>query len=220
MLHSAPPLSAGGSPCLPSRTMESPCHSNDNRVRSAHTGPLRICLHVCCGPCATVAIERLMASGTVLACWYNPNIYPPAEYRRRLAAARKVCEYFGVELAEGPYEHDRWLHAVRGLEEEPEGGSRCRLCIGMRLEAAAQRALAAGCHALTTTLTLGPQKNVRLIHDIGREIADRAGLRWLEETFRKGDGFRRSVELSRQLDLYRQDYCGCEFSLRERHERT
>ena len=176
----------------------------------------RLVLHVCCGPCATVALERLVERFRVEAYFYNPNLWPRDEYDRRLDAARRVCERFGVPLAVGPEDFDAWREAVRGLEDEPEGGRRCDVCIAMRLRGAAEWAAERGAQWLTTTLTVGPQKRVERIHEVGRKIAEAHGLRWLDETFRKRGGFQRSVEISRELDLYRQDYCGCEFSFRER----
>ncbi|MBC7288160.1 MAG: epoxyqueuosine reductase QueH [Armatimonadetes bacterium] len=173
-----------------------------------------IALHICCGPCATAALERLSGRFRVLACWYNPNIWPPDEYQRRLSTARYLCDYFGAALHVGPSDFDTWREAVRGLEEEPEGGRRCEMCISLRLRYAAGWARTQGAQWLSTTLTVGPQKRVETIHQLGRQIAHAAGMQWLEETFRKRGGFQRSVELSRELGLYRQDYCGCIFSQR------
>ena len=177
-------------------------------------------LHVCCGPCATVAIERLLPRFRLVCIWYNPNIYPPEEYQRRLANAIRACESFGLRLQQLSTSHRAWLEAVRGLEDAVEGRERCDVCIGLRLRAAAEAAAQAGCEYLCTTLTVGPQKNAEQIHRLGEHIAGQVGLRWLAETFRKKDGFRRSVELSRKLGLYRQDYCGCEFSLRQRRRQS
>ncbi len=166
-----------------------------------------------------MALERLLPRFHVLPYWYNPNLSPPEEHSARLAAAQRACEHFGLTLHEGPADSDRWLAAVAGLEDEPEGGARCLVCFRVRLEEAARWARGRGCRLLTTTLTVGPQKVVEVIHRIGREVAQGAGLAWLDETFRKADGFRRSVELAEELGLYRQDYCGCAFSLAERRRR-
>ncbi len=178
-----------------------------------------IALHVCCGPCATVALERLVARGRVVAIWYNPNIHPVDEYRRRLEAARAVSRHFGVAMVELEPDVQAWFEAVRGLEGEPEGGKRCEVCIAMRLEGAAREAAKWGCASLTTTLTVGPQKDVEKIHCIGQRIAQRFGLEWIAETFRKAGGFQRSVQISKELGLYRQNYCGCIFSKREAEQR-
>lgn len=182
-------------------------------------GKPRLGLHVCCGGCATVALERLLPRFQVLPYWYNPNLSPPKEHSARLAAARRACEHFRLVLHEGPADFARWRAAVAGLEGEPEGGARCLVCFRLRLERAADWASDRGCRLLTTTLTVGPQKIVEEIHRIGEEVAQEAGLAWVGETFRKADGFRRSVELSQELGLYRQDYCGCAFSFARRELR-
>ena len=187
-------------------------------AREGGQRPLLV-LHVCCGPCATVALERLVRRFHVLAYWYNPNLWPIEEYQRRLENARRVCSHFGVELVEGPADFEAWREAVRGLEDEPEGGRRCDICVAWRLRRVAEWAAEKQAEWLTTTLTVGPQKNVERIHQIGRKIAEAHGIQWLAETFRKRGGFQRSVKISRELGLYRQDYCGCEFSFRERQAR-
>jgi len=179
-----------------------------------------VALHVCCGGCATVALERLTQRGPVVAVWYNPNLFPETEHEARKQAARRACEDFGVELVEGPYEHERWLKAVAGLEGEPERGRRCDVCFAMRFGWAADWAARRGLRYLTSTLTVGPQKVVEVIHHIGCQEAAARGLQWVAVTFRKQGGFQRSVQLSRQLGLYRQDYCGCEFSLAERRRQS
>jgi len=156
-------------------------------------------------------MERLLPRFDVTAVWYNPNITDPAEHCRRLEAARCACAAFGVRLVELGYDPARFYEAVRGLEGEPEGGRRCDVCVTLRLETVAQWAEAEGLEVLATTLSVGPQKRVQQIHAAGREAAQRRGLNWLEDTFRKAGGFPRSVELSQRLGLYRQGYCGCEF---------
>ena len=177
----------------------------------------RLALHVCCGPCATVCLERLTPRFDVVPIWYNPNIYPQEEYDRRLEAAIAACASFGLALTILEAPHSAWLALVEGLEDQPEGGSRCLLCLVSRLRWVVPCAEEEGCRVMTTTLTVGPQKDVSMIHALGQEVVERMGedLVWLEETFRKADGYHRSVELSTDLGLYRQHYCGCEFSLRE-----
>lgn len=179
----------------------------------------RLCLHVCCGVCASVALERLVGRYDVIAYWYNPNLSPADEYAARLAAARECCDYFGVVLVEGSEDSEAWLEAVKGLEKEPEGGRRCVECFRFRLSAAASWAEGRECRWLATTLTAGPQKDVAVVHELGRQIAEGSGLEWLEETFRKSGGAHRAALLARELGLYRQDYCGCAFSLAEKQAR-
>ena len=174
----------------------------------------RVLLHICCGPCATHVIESLVPDYEVTGYFFNPNIHPPEEYLRRLQAAREVCARFGVQFIEEPPYPGKFREAVRGLECEPENGARCLVCYGLRLERAASEA-ARGLHdLLATTLTLGPMKKAAVINPIGVEEARRAGVRFLEADWKKHDGFRRSCELSREFGIYRQHYCGCEFSMR------
>ncbi|MEO0085807.1 MAG: epoxyqueuosine reductase QueH [candidate division WOR-3 bacterium] len=171
-------------------------------------------LHICCAPCATEVVRRLLAEYQVFGFFYNPNIHPETEYLRRLAEVQRLSALWRVLVDVGPYNHDRFLEAVRGLENEPEGGRRCESCYRLRLEAAAAAAESNGCRVVASTLTIGPQKHARTINAIGREVCAGHGVEFLEADWKKQDGFRHSVELSRALELYRQSYCGCEFSRR------
>jgi len=173
-------------------------------------------LLACCAPDATVCIERLAPEWQVTVFFYNPNIHPRGEYELRLAEMRKVAQAMGVTLIEGPYEDQLWFEAVRGLEQEPERGRRCAVCFRVRLEETARYALSRGISTFTTTLTVSPHKDAGLISDIGQEVARQHGVEYLAVDFKKKDGFKRSTELSRALGLYRQNYCGCIFSMRRR----
>jgi epoxyqueuosine reductase len=175
----------------------------------------RLLLHVCCGPCATVALERLLPQYEVTAYWYNPNIAPPEEHDLRLEAARVVAAHAGVELVEAGYDPESWEECVSGLEDAPEGGARCEFCFAHRLANAAQYAQANRFTRLACTLTVGPRKNALLINTLGSALATAQGLRFVEADFRKQGGFLRSVELSRELGIYRQTYCGCAYSRRK-----
>jgi predicted adenine nucleotide alpha hydrolase (AANH) superfamily ATPase len=179
----------------------------------------RLCLHVCCGVCASVALERLLPRFHVLPYWYNPNIFPPQEHDLRLAAAAEVCRHFGCVFYKGPEDFSTWREAVRGFEAEVEGGERCKICFRFRLVRAAAWAVSQNCQFLTTTLTVGPRKPVSVIHEVGRVAASDAGLTWLDESFRRGGGFQRAAQLAAALGIYRQNYCGCQFSLAERNAR-
>jgi len=176
----------------------------------------KLLLHVCCAPCATAPIERLRSRGRyeITAFFYNPNIYPRREYELRLDQARRLCLSVGMELAIGPYEPDRFDAAVAGLEDEPEGGRRCRRCFELRLTETARYARLHGFEVFAATLTVSPHKSAKLINELGAAAAGKEGLEFLAEDFKKRDGFRRSVELSREHDLYRQNYCGCRHSMR------
>ena len=166
-------------------------------------------LHVCCGPCAGAVIERLSRLWEVTAVWFNPNIQPEDEHRRRLEAMRIVVERTATPLTVLEYDVERWRELCAELRDEPEGGARCEVCFRMRLEETARWAVAAGIEVITTTLTISPHKDAKRIHEIGAEVAARHGLRFLPEDFKKGGGFQRSVELSREWGLFRQRYCGC-----------
>ena len=171
-------------------------------------------LHICCGPCATHVVDLLTREYEVTGFFYNPNIYPEEEHQKRLAAAREVAQRFAITLREGDYEPEVFFDAVRGLEDEPEGGERCTLCYRMRLAVAADHASAGGFSHLASTLTLGPQKKASVINPIGKQESERAGLVFVEGDWKKKDGFKRSCERSHAFGLYRQNYCGCLFSLR------
>lgn len=171
-------------------------------------------LHLCCGPCATHAVEALAPSYRMVALFYNPNIHPRDEFYRRLEAASAVCRTMGIPLWVPLYDPSSWFRAVRGTESEPEGGARCRLCFSLRLEATARTASEASFDLFATTLTTSPHKDARAIHEQGAHWARIYAVGYLSADFKKRDGYRRSVELSRELGLYRQRYCGCCFSNR------
>ena len=173
----------------------------------------RLLLHVCCGPCATEVVRRLQADYEVVGFFYNPNIAPEDEYRRRLAAVQRLGALLSVPVDVGEYDHDRFQAVARGLESEPEGGARCERCYRLRLEAAVRRAGESGCPVVASTLTIGPGKRAAVIDAIGRELCAGRGIEFLPGDWKKQDGFRRSVEESRRLGLYRQHYCGCEYSI-------
>ncbi len=176
----------------------------------------RLLLHICCGPDATVPWPELTREGFDTAGYfYGGNIHPREEYERRLEAARAAAAAAGGRLFTPVYETGGWFGAVRGLEHEPERGARCAVCFRLQLEAAAVCARKKGFSHLCTTLTISPHKDAALINEIGADVASENGLLWEKRVWRKGDGFRRSVAESRRLGLYRQNYCGCLFSMRE-----
>ncbi len=175
---------------------------------------MKVALHICCAICAAGAAERLVQEGhQVCGFYYNPNIYPEEEYRLRLENARKVAKELGFPLTEGPYDPEEWRKAVVSLENEPEGGKRCPICFKLRLEKTYRFMLDSGCEAFASTLTMGSNKPAILIEKIGQEIG---GDKFLSRDFKKKEGFKRAGELARQWGLYRQNYCGCEHSLRDR----
>lgn len=175
---------------------------------------MSILLHSCCAPCSTEVIERL-GRDDVVVLFYNPNIYPEAEYRKRLCEEIRLCDELGVSFVEGPYDADAWLAAVKGLEQEPENRKRCRVCYRFRLEHTARYAKEHGLHAFATTLTISPHKKAEMINPIGIELGEKYGVEFLAEDFKKRAGFENSVRLSKEHSLYRQHYCGCVFSMGE-----
>lgn len=174
----------------------------------------RLALHVCCGPCASAVIERLAEDWDLDAVWHNPNIQPPEEHQARLESMRTVAGRTATPLAVLEYDVERWEELCAELMDEPEGGARCEVCFRIRLEATARWAVAEGVEVIATTLTISPHKDAERINTIGVEVATRHRLSFLARDFKKDGGFQRSVELSREWDLYRQDYCGCLPSIR------
>ncbi len=173
-------------------------------------------LHSCCGPCSTYCLEVLAEHFNVTVLWYNPNIQPLEEYNLRLENQRKLLKNLKtknkIDLLEIPYNTDEFLTIAKGLENEKEGGARCTQCFILRLEEAARLSKEKGFEYFTTTLTVSPHKNALLINEIGFDMAKKYGVKFLPGDFKKKNGYKRSIELSKQYDLYRQNYCGCVFS--------
>jgi len=174
----------------------------------------KMLLHTCCAPCVTVPLVRLQTEYDIVCFFYNPNIHPEQEYQRRLAELERLASQLGFALLQQPYDADRWMALVTGLENAPERGERCRICYRMRLEATAKFASQEGFDFFTTTLTISPHKDAQMINQLGEQLAHQHGVQFLSENFKKKDGFKQSLELSAQFQLYRQSYCGCLFSLR------
>jgi predicted adenine nucleotide alpha hydrolase (AANH) superfamily ATPase len=173
---------------------------------------MKVVLHICCGVCAAGAAEALAEEGhQVIGFFYNPNIHPALEFQRRLEAAYKVAQKLNFLLEAGPYRPEEWIKMTDSLEHEPEGGKRCQVCYRLRLEKTYEYLISCGADAFATTLTISPHKSARVINNIGQEIG---GDKFLARDFKKNDGFKRAVELTRQWHLYRQDYCGCVYSMR------
>ena len=179
----------------------------------------RLLLHACCAPCSSACLERVVPYFDVTVFYYNPNITEEAEYRKRVEEEKRLIS--GMQLVrpvsflEGEYNPDLFFETVRGLEREPEGGARCMECFRLRLEKTAEAACAAGFDYFTTTLTISPLKSADALNRIGAEAASGKSAVWLPSDFKKKNGFRRSIELSAEYGLYRQNYCGCVFSKRE-----
>lgn len=177
-------------------------------------------LHSCCGPCSSAVIERLSGSYEITVYFYNPNITEKEEYERRKDAQIKFIEQYNgrkqssdrIAFLEGPYDVEAFYHASFGQEKEPEGGKRCVSCFHLRLEKTAETASISGYDYFGTTLTVSPHKNYDLISKIGTNLGVKYRLSFLNEDFKKKDGYKRSIDLSKEYNLYRQNYCGCKFA--------
>ena len=175
-------------------------------------------LHSCCGPCSSAVLERLCAHFRVTLLYYNPNIEPEAEYLHRLSEQKRLLALFPEEipLLECPYGHGAFDAFAPSLAEAPEGGERCLACFALRLGYTAAQAKEHGFEYFTTTLSVSPHKNADDVNRIGAEAGRKAGVKYLFADFKKKNGYLRSLELSKQYGLYRQDYCGCRYSAREK----
>ena len=175
-------------------------------------------LHSCCAPCSSYVLEYLSQYFRITVFYYNPNIYPEEEYRKRVVEQQRLIREMPlkhpVSFIEGDFDDAHYYEAVKGLEREPEGGARCRVCFALRLRETAKRAVLANADYFATTLTISPLKNAAVINEIGEELAGEYGVSWLPSDFKKKNGFKRSGELSARYGLYRQNYCGCVFSMK------
>lgn len=179
-------------------------------------------LHSCCAPCSSYVLETLSRDFSITVFYYNPNIYPEEEYWKRVEEQkefiRRLPAVHPISFMEGVYDKENFYQAVKGLEHIPEGGERCFVCFRLRLGEAVKRAKEGNFDYVTTTLTISPMKNAGKLNQIGEELCKKEGVCWLPSDFKKKNGYKRSTELSREYGMYRQDYCGCVFSLREREQ--
>ena len=176
----------------------------------------KLLLHACCAACRSYVLEYLSRYFSIVLFYYNPNISPQEEYEKRVAEVRRLLQEMPlagpVTLTLGDYEPERFFDLAKGHEAEPEGGDRCTLCYRLRLTEAAQAAKDLACDYFTTTLSISPYKNAEKLNTIGAELAKEYGVPYLFSDFKKRNGYKRSIELSREYNLYRQNYCGCVYS--------
>ena len=181
----------------------------------------KVMLHSCCGPCSTAVLDRLSDVADVTVYYYNPNIHPEAEYRRREIVQQEFIREYNektghdVKFLAAPYDPDAYFDAVKGLEDEPEGGARCRVCFFQRMQATAAKAKELSYDYFTTTLTVSPHKNSQVINEVGRQLEDEYGYSYLPTDFKKGNGYLKSTQMAAAYHLYRQPYCGCLFGARD-----
>lgn len=185
----------------------------------------RLFLHSCCAPCSSYVLEYLRNFFRITVFYYNPNISFAEEYKKRVAEQKRLIEAYNcqndgypIAVVEGDYEPKKFYDMAKGLEECPEGGERCFLCYEMRLRKTAEVARAGAYDYFATTLTISPLKNAKKLNEIGEQFAKEYDISWLVSDFKKKNGYKRSIELSAQYDLYRQDYCGCIYSKQEREK--
>ena len=172
----------------------------------------KLLLHSCCGPCSTAVIERLKDYFDITVLYYNPNIEPIDEYLKRKEEQLKVLKEYNIKFKDIDYLNEEYRKKVIGYEKEPENGARCHICYELRLEKTAILAKENNFDYFATTLTVSPYKNAKIINEIGLKLQDKYDVKYLLSDFKKEDGYKKSIELSKKYNLYRQDYCGCLFS--------
>lgn len=180
----------------------------------------KLLIHSCCAPCSSYVLEYLSEYFQITVFYYNPNIYPPEEFSKREEEQKRFIEKLSaknpISFIAGEFEDEKFYQMAKGLENEKEGGQRCRKCYALRLEKTAKIAKDMGFDYFTTTLSISPHKDSAVLNEVGDEMAKKHGVKYLFSDFKKKGGYKRSCELSREYGMYRQDYCGCVFSARER----
>ena len=182
----------------------------------------KLFLHSCCAPCSSYTLEYLSNYFDITVYYFNPNISPKAEFDKRYAEQKRLIEALPskhpIKLVRGEYDYNDFLEIAKGYEDVPEGGERCFRCYRMRLESTAKLAREQGFDYFCTTLSISPLKNSQKINEIGYKVAEKYGIKWLPSDFKKKEGYKRSIELSREYQLYRQNFCGCVFSKENKDE--
>lgn len=185
------------------------------QIKTENTVPTLL-LHACCAPCSSYVLEYLSQYFKIYILFYNPNISPSGEYEYRLNEEKRLISEMSpvnpIEIIDCTYNPEDFFSKVKGLEKEPEGGKRCEVCFELRLREAAEFCKKTGCDYFATTLTISPLKNAPLINEIGEKIAEEYKVKYLPSDFKKKNGYKRSIELSKEHNLYRQNYCGCIYS--------
>lgn len=188
----------------------------------------RLFLHSCCAPCSSYVLEYLRKYFYITVFYYNPNISMEPEYRKRVEEQKRLIAAYNerletgypIAIIEGDYEPEQFFHIAKGLEDCPEGGERCFACFRLRLQKTVEEAVKGKFDYFATTLTISPLKNATKLNEIGEELAEKYKIAWLPSDFKKRNGYKRSIELSREYELYRQDYCGCIYSKMEREKQN
>jgi epoxyqueuosine reductase len=178
----------------------------------------KLLLHVCCATCGAYVLELLKNDYQVTAYYYNPNIYPVEEYEKRFLEIQKYCQKNQIPFIEEKPDQDEWFAKIKGFEQEPERGKRCWLCYDMRLAKTAEYAKNHGFQFFGTDLSISPHKDAKKLNEIGKKLEKTFGLKYFEADFKKADGFKKAMAVSRQNEFYRQDYCGCIYSRQNRQQ--
>ena len=180
----------------------------------------KLLLHVCCAPCSSYVLEYLSNYFNITVFYYNPNISSFEEYKKRLNEEKRFVKEYPfkeeISIIDGEYDNERFEEEIKGLENEKEGGARCFKCYRLRLSKSAKYARDNNFDYFTTTLTISPYKNANKLNEIGSELEEEYGIKYLYSDFKKKNGYKRSIELSHEYNLYRQDYCGCVYSVRNK----
>ena len=180
----------------------------------------KLLLHVCCAPCSSYVLEYLSNYFDITVFYYNPNISSFDEYNKRLNEEKRFVSVYPfkekINVVDGDYDNDKFEETIKGLENEKEGGARCFKCYRLRLEESAKYAKDNNFDYFTTTLTISPYKNANVLNEIGKELEEEYNIKYLYSDFKKKNGYKRSIELSHEYNLYRQDYCGCVYSIRNK----
>ena len=196
----------------------------DAKIAGLHGEVPTLLLHSCCAPCSSYVLEYLSQYFSITLFYYNPNIYPPTEYEHRVEEQQRLIHSLPavhpISFCPGPYDSDRFYKLTRGMENVPEGGERCFACYKLRMEAAAKYAAGHHFDFFTTTLSISPLKNAQRLNEIGEALAEEYGVPHLPSDFKKQEGYKRSIQLSADYNLYRQDFCGCVFSKKEREAKA
>ncbi len=179
----------------------------------------KLMLHSCCAPCSTYVIDYLKKHFELFVFYYNPNIAPYDEYKLRLNEIKRLCEYHEVNFLESNWDNEIFNNLAKPFANEKEGGKRCDLCFELRLRKTFEIALKYGCEYFTTTLSISPLKNSLKLTEIGENIANISDIKYLPSDFKKRDGYKKSTIMSKELSLYRQDFCGCVYSKLESEKR-
>lgn len=197
----------------------------DKRLENGAAREKLLLLHACCAPCSSYCLTYLEEKIRIKVFYYNPNIVDETEHEKRSKELERLVKILNseypnalIEFVAGDYDPKPFLDIAKGLETVPEGGERCAKCFELRLRESAKLAKKCGADYFTTTLTISPLKNATLINQIGEKIAKEEGIEWLPSDFKKKEGYKQSVELSKKYDLYRQDYCGCPYSKRLKND--